>query len=91
MGKHGLCLDLGNNAQYGEGSQTISEMHCRGILVSQELNNELMLGSTVPYSLRRLALAALSDARKSCLYCTLSGENGRDFDLLFLALIENIL
>ena len=51
MGKHGLCLDLGNNAQDGEGGQTISEMHCGGILTSQELNNELMLGSTVPYSL----------------------------------------
>lgn len=25
MGKYGLCLDLGNNAQDGEGGQTIGE------------------------------------------------------------------
>lgn len=84
MGKHGLCLDLGNNAQDGEGSQTVGEMHCGCIPVSQELNNELMLGLAVPYPLRRQALEALSDARKSCRYCTLSSENGKGFDIFSL-------
>lgn len=71
MGKNGLCLDLDNNAQDGEGSQTVGEMHCGCIPVTQELNNELMLGSTVPYALRRQELEALSDVRNSCLYYTI--------------------
>ena len=71
MGKYSLCLDVGNNAQNGESSQTVSEMHCSCIPVSQELNNELMLGSTVPCPLRRKVLEALSDARKAWLYCTM--------------------
>lgn len=69
MGKYSLCLDVGNNAQNCESSQTVSEMHCGYIPVSQELNNELMLGSTVPYALRCQALEVLFDAQKALLYC----------------------
>ena len=50
MGKHGLCLDLGNNAQYGEGGQTIGEKHCDCDPVSQEVENDLIVSSTVKAS-----------------------------------------
>lgn len=50
MGKHGFCLDLGNNAQDGESGQTIGEKHCDCDPVSQELKNDLIVSSTVKAS-----------------------------------------
>lgn len=50
MGKHRLCLDLGNNAQDGEGGQTIGEKHCDCDPVSQELKNDLIVSSKVKAS-----------------------------------------
>ncbi len=47
MGKHSLCLDVGNNAQDGESSQTVGKMHCGCIPVIQELKNELMLQARI--------------------------------------------
>ena len=86
MGKHGLCLDLGSNAQDGESCQSIGEKHCGRNPVNQELNNELILGSTVPCPLKRQAFDTLSDARKACI---VPGEDG-GVRYLFITLIEDI-